>query len=597
MAIVTLKKMTLCGLLEEKSQVLERLQRLGNAHLIPLTELPVSTEAASHQITEKAVSALKYLMQCRNKRHQVQSAEEFKLEEVVEQVQMVQAECRRLSDRRDFLLKRIAEIEPWGDFKLSELAELGHIRLWFYIVPKRLMNKLDNELVYQVVHRDNINCYVVVLSEQEPESTAVPVPRTHTGKVPLSQLRKQLEYTELQLEDIQAERESLTRWITQISKSLVNNQDQADLQVAHTITLDSDPVFVVQAWIAAEDEERFMRFANSQHIAVEICDPEPDDRPPTLLMNQENLAGGEDIIGFYQTPAYHDWDPSVVVFFSFALFFAMILSDAGYAAVFAVFLALKWRKMGRSHKGRRLRMLAAVTIGFSLIWGMLTGSYFGQAPSENGVLAMFKVLDLNDFDSMMRLSIAVGTVHIAFANLVRAYQNRHSLSALGPLGWVLAVSGGFIYWQAISMADTTLRLFASAMLVLGAVLLLFFNSDKKIKRPLDLLWRLLDGIISLTGVTKIFGDVLSYMRLFALGLASASLALTFNQLAMQIYHSVSGIGLLFSLLILLLGHSLNLVLCLMSGVVHGLRLNFIEFYNWSVSDEGYPFKSFSRKGD
>lgn len=597
MSIVTLKKITLCGLLEEKSDTLERLQRLGGAHLIPLTELPVSTETASHQITEKTVGALKYLLQCGNKRHQVHNAEDFNLEDIVEQTLMVQAHCRRLSDQRDFLLKRIEEIEPWGDFKLTEQEDLGRIRLWFYIVPKRMMSKLDPDLVYQVVHQDNINSYVVVLAEQEPDTAAVPVPRTHTGKVPLSQLKKRLELTRLQLEDIQAERESLTRWITQISLSLVKNQDQADLKVAHTITLDSDPFFIIQAWIADGEQQRFIRFAEQQRIAIQISGPESNEKPPTLLANREPLAGGEDVIGFYQTPAYHDWDPSAVVFFSFALFFAMILSDAGYALVFGLLLVLQWRKLGRGDKGRRLRMLAAVMVLFSLLWGVLTGSYFGQSPSEASLLATFKLLDLNDFDSMMRISIAVGVIHIACANLLKAYRQRHGGAALAPIGWVCAVCGGYVYWLAISLANGTARQVGLAFMILAAVLLLFFNSERAVKRPLDLLWRIFDGLKSLTGVTKIFGDVLSYMRLFALGLASASLALTFNQLAAQVYHSVSGVGLLLSLLILLLGHSLNLVLCLMSGVVHGLRLNFIEFYNWGVSDEGYPFKSFSRRGD
>ncbi len=593
MAIVKLKKITLCGLLEEKSRILEQLQRLGGAHLIPLTALPVSAAEASQQITETATDALKYLLQCRNKRHQLHTSENFDLQEVVDRTLMVKAECRRLSDQRDFLQKRIGEIEPWGDFRLTNQEDLGRIRLWFYIVPKRLMSKLDPNLVYQIVHQDNIRCYVVVLAEQEPESAAMPVPRTHTGKIPLSQLKNQLAYTQLQLEDIQAERESLTRWITLISLSLVENQDQADLKVAHAMVMDSKPFFVVQAWIAAGQQQRFVHFAQTQRIALQIAEPGPDDRPPTLLDNREPLAGGEDVIGFYQTPAYHDWDPSIVVFFSFALFFAMILSDAGYAAVFALFLAVKWRKWGSGRKSRRLRMLAAVTVLFSLLWGMLTGSYFGQAPAAGGILAGFKLLDLNDFDSMMRLSIAVGAVHIAFANLFKALRKK----ILAPVGWIFAVVGGLLYWLSISLADTNLQLAAYALLTPAVPLLLLFNGRRSIRRPADLLWRMFDGLKSLTGVTKLFGDVLSYMRLFALGLASASLALTFNQLAIQVYHSVPGVGLLFSLLILLLGHGLNLVLCLMSGVVHGLRLNFIEFYNWGVSDEGYPFKSFSRKGD
>jgi V/A-type H+-transporting ATPase subunit I len=108
------------------------------------------------------------------------------------------------------------------------------------------------------------------------------------------------------------------------------------------------------------------------------------------------------------------------------------------------------------------------------------------------------------------------------------------------------------------------------------------------------LLRLLDGVRALTGVTRVFGDVLSYLRLFALGLASASLALTFNDLARQA-GQVQGMGLLFAILILLVGHLLNLLLALMSGVVHGLRLNYIEFYNWALSGEGYAFQPFKKK--
>jgi V/A-type H+-transporting ATPase subunit I len=89
--------------------------------------------------------------------------------------------------------------------------------------------------------------------------------------------------------------------------------------------------------------------------------------------------------------------------------------------------------------------------------------------------------------------------------------------------------------------------------------------------------------------------VLSYLRLFALGLASASLALTFNDLARQVADEVPGLGLLFAILILLVGHVLNLLLSVMSGVVHGLRLNFIEFYNWALLGEGYPFRPFKKK--
>jgi V/A-type H+-transporting ATPase subunit I len=99
----------------------------------------------------------------------------------------------------------------------------------------------------------------------------------------------------------------------------------------------------------------------------------------------------------------------------------------------------------------------------------------------------------------------------------------------------------------------------------------------------------------LTGLSNAFGDALSYLRLFALGLASASLASTFNDMAGQVKTALPGIGILFALLIALFGHTLNFVLSLSSGFIHGLRLNFIEFFRWSISEEGYPFTAFTRK--
>ena len=112
---------------------------------------------------------------------------------------------------------------------------------------------------------------------------------------------------------------------------------------------------------------------------------------------------------------------------------------------------------------------------------------------------------------------------------------------------------------------------------------------------MNLLLRFLDGLKGVSGITTAFGDVLSYLRLFALGLASASLAVTFNDLASQAMGAGAGIGLLLGLVILAAGHALNLVLAVVSGVVHGLRLNLIEFYHWGVNEEGYPFHAFRKK--
>ncbi|MCK9607202.1 MAG: ATPase [Methylomonas sp.] len=596
MAIVKLKKLTFCGVLKDKNRVLEQLQSLGELHLIPLTPLPPNLENRNEKQAALLLQALRYLNDCPRKRHQVTNDKHFNIDHTVEQVLKLKSKTRELSDRYDALLKRIQELKPWGNFTLPENNLMSCQCFWFYIIPKRLMGKLkDCEYVWQTVYQNNLFSYVVVISGQEPPENALPVPRTHTGSLPLSTLQDQASELEMALEDLQAQRESYTRWITLLTLHFTESQNYDELQQAQAITRDEIGVFALQAWLPEKQVDRYAQFADELGLALLVEEPSAADNPPTLLENPAPFAGGEDLVNFYQTPDYQGWDPSLIVFFSFSLFFAIILSDAGYAGVFMLILAWKWHSLN-SKKGRRLRMLAASTIGLSLLWGVLCGSYFGYDPGTGNLLGRFKLFDLNDFDGMMHLTIAIGVLHIALANLVKAWQRRHSSLALAPIGWIGLVSGGFCLWLAQTEQSQSYLMMGKGLLVSGAVLLVLFSSERRVRRWSDWFWRLLDGCKSLIGITQLFGDVLSYMRLFALGLASASLALTFNHLAEQVLRDMPGPGLLFSILILLLGHSLNLLLCILSGLVHGLRLNFIEFYNWSVSDEGYPFKAFSKKG-
>ena len=227
----------------------------------------------------------------------------------------------------------------------------------------------------------------------------------------------------------------------------------------------------------------------------------------------------------------------------------------------------------------------------------MIGSYFGVTPAETSLFGKLKILEINDFDSMMRLSVCIGVLHLSFAHIHKAWRLRQQgLTWLVPVGWILIMSGGLLLWfeQSFEQPEDWYSPAGKTLIGLGFAVIFLFSSRRKIKKPLDVIMRILDGLQGISGITKIFGDILSYLRLFALGLAGASLSLTFNNLAMQA-REIDGPGLLYSLLILLLGHGLNILLSLMSAVVHGLRLNVIEFFNWGLTDEGYPFKAFSKK--
>lgn len=590
MSIVTLQKATLIGLTEDKAQVLDQLQALGLVHVIPLRHESQEPEVAllDGVHPEQLQQAIRYLLSCPQKRKQVTTERHFSLRQVLEGVLKNRKKRLELNEQRDFLRKRIKDLEPWGSFNLPGEQGLYGQLLWFYLVPNYRMHELEgNELPWAVVHRDNRNSYVAVISREEPRSNQMPVPRTHTGSVPLEQLDAQLEDLEIELEALDAEREAFTRWLYLLQRSLAGNEDEAEREEVSRQTLDTEEVFALQGWFPAQQQDALESFARRQGLALVVEAPAEDDLPPTLLQNPDRISGGEDIVRFYQMPGYRSWDPSRVIFFSFAIFFALIISDAGYALLLAAVLGFYWRRMGESATGRRLRALGVTLTLFSAAWGALVGSYFGAAPPEQ--LEGLKLFDMNDFDSMMKISVIMGAGHLVLANLITAWRSRGSTVMLAPLGWIVLILAGVGAWlrQQVDIEW--------AMLAVGVLAILLCSSHRPWKGAKNWMWRLIDGLMALTGLSKMFGDVLSYLRLFALGLASASLAITFNQLASDVAAAVPGMGLLLEVLILLLGHLLNFVLAVVSGVIHGLRLNLIEFYNWSLADEGYAFQPFTKR--
>jgi len=446
------------------------------------------------------------------------------------------------------------------------------------------------DLIWEVISRDHRFYNVVVISESQPEG--MPVERVRTGSKSLSQLEDRLEDVEIELEDLQAERAGLTRWCTLFARSIDHLEDQAAVIDATRQTYAEDPIFALQAWTPDHTVDRLQQYANEKGLVFESAEPQTEETPPTLMHNPQGLASGQDLVSFYTTPRYWLWDPSMIVFFSFALFFAMIFADAGYSASLGLIVAALWKKMGNSDAGRRFRILLTTLVGAGVVYGIIVGSYFGISPAEGSLPAKLKIIDMMNFNIMMQLSILLGVFHLVVANAVTAWHFRRSLRTAVPLAWVFIFLGAVALWQAVSHGETLvfLKPYGIAAMVLGLVGVVLFNS------PEGPLWkRLLKGLSGLTGLSNAFGDALSYLRLFALGLASASLASTFNGMAGQVKEALPGIGIFFALLIALFGHTLNFVLSLSSGFIHGLRLNFIEFFRWSISEEGHPFNAFARK--
>ncbi len=587
--IVSLVKVTVYGQLKDKRQILASLQAMGLLHLIPLSPM----EETLHEIgpSSEAREALSFLLSCPVRRRQATNPDEFDAALVEGEALDLKYRIQTLTDERDFLIGRIMDLRPWGNFVFPPVEELAGHRLWFYVVPHHRVKEIPVEdITMEVVHRDNRFSYVVVFSKKEPEG--MPVLRVHTGAQSISRLEQRLEDVELELEDLQAGRTSLTRYCTLLNESLARLEDQAALGDAAGRTYDDSPVFALQAWCPKKKMAELQAYADETGLVLDHADPDPEEVPPTLFQNPSSLAVGEDLVSFYQTPSYWHWDPSPIVFVSFTIFFGMIMADAGYGLLMALGLAGFWKRLGHSETARRLRTLFTAITGGTLVYGVLIGSYFGMEPPRHSMLESLQVVDMLDYSLLMRISLLIGAGHLILANCAVVWRWRRSMKAVAPLGWILIFSGALIAWLGYSLSEgaAVVKHIGFGCMVLGGGLVLFFSELEG--SPLK---RFLMGLERLTKLSGAFGDTLSYLRLFALGLASASLAISFNDIARQLHADVPGFGLLLSLLVLLIGHGLNLVIAISSGFIHGLRLNFIEFFNWSGCGEGYAFKAFRRK--
>ncbi len=598
MSIVELSKLTIFGMTDQHQSVLEELQQLGCVHLLPLRE---SDDIKTERGSKDAITAYRYLLSAPMKRRLATDTAKFDREQLVRELLEIRDRRSELLAERDEFLNAIELVTPWGDFQLPAEDELPGQQFYFYLVPLRAQSQLPDDRIWQIVARDNRFAYLVVIASEEPLD--IPFERVELDRRPLSQLRSQLEAVEEELEELHWQRVTLTRWRRMLRDDLDTADDQAAKRIAASGLQADEAVFALRGWIPVGATDDVRELAQRNQLAVTLEPPSEEESPPTLLHNPERVAGAEGCVTFYITPGYHTWDPTTMVYFSFSLFFAMIISDAGYGLFMAAMLWLFWGKIGEQKSGPRIRNLLLGIISATIIYGVLVGSYFGVEPPPGSLLDYLRVYIggqpmLENQNAMMVIAVSIGVAHLSLASVINGMHTRKNLRWVGHFGWAMLMIGAFLIGSGMMAELESMKRIGVGLASLSGICIIFFSSDRPLLtfNPKTHALRLVDGVMQVPNLSKAFGDVLSYLRLFALGLASAQLAITFNDLAGGIYQK-GGIGILLAIVILVVGHGINFLLCLMGGVVHGLRLNCIEFFNWGLTQEGYAFEPFKKKAN
>jgi V/A-type H+-transporting ATPase subunit I len=367
----------------------------------------------------------------------------------------------------------------------------------------------------------------------------------------------------------------------------------------HLGTLYSEPyLFGLQGWIPADRTEEFLQSVEAKRLplVVETRPPLPEEEPPILLKNNGFVRRIEPLLKLYGNPRYRHLDPSYFFAPFMVLFFGICLSDAGYGLIFYLTAHLIGRRWGESVE--RLSLVVRLCKAFavsSIVIGLLTGAIFGHG-FEGRHWIMLDV-DVNAGNPMLLfyLALGLGVVHLSLSFLMGLLQSAYFHEKAQKLGLICVLWGGVLLigrniWAALPDAPFHAALGVAGWGLLGAGLLmtLLFSSNSR-------RWgvRLGLGLWAVYGLTGLIGDLLSYARLFGLGIATAAIASVMNQLAGMVREAAGPvIGVPLAVVILFVGHSFNLTLSILGSTIHSTRLHFVEAFKNFFEGGGVEYKPF-----
>ncbi|MBD3419683.1 MAG: hypothetical protein GF398_06155 [Chitinivibrionales bacterium] len=630
--IQPVKKLSLLLYHKEKERFLNKLQGLGVVHIV---ENPDATSATLQSIqsklknSERVSKALSLI--AKSSPEPVSKADAKSAEQILKEYDELDSRKESLAAQLQAQKKNIALLRPWGDFAPEQVARLSQvgITLRFFETTEKKFNTLPREkLTLEVISHHGSTVYFVSLERNERAEIAadeVTLPTTS-----LSAAHKEVERLESQKAAAEHELLQLSAYCDVLDEYLADQQVGRDYEAAG-LSMENGAegrVLSLTGWIPENLQNKVAAFLDTFPAWYSFTDATPDDNAPVKLKNNKFACLFEPIINIYSLPDYFELDPTPFVAPFFAFFFGICLGDLGYGLLLLIISAIGLVKGPAKLK---IFMYLGLVLGVTTsIGGLLLNTFFGHAifavpgmengyfPNGPGAALLTPVAtDTGTYFPAMPFSLYIGLLQMMFGvilKMINRVRNQGPVYGIQPLATLLMIAGIGILMTKIDFID--LRKFSFGIVQVGesiasipdsvmqalifgglGLLLLFNNPQKIIPVRLGLgLWELYNFAQGL------MGDSLSYLRLFALGLAGGLLGAAFNQIAFMFVTSETGdvsYGsplIVFTILILIFGHALNFALASLGAFVHPLRLTFVEFYNNLEFNGGAkPFRPFTRE--
>lgn len=601
--ISKMKKLAFLIYHKDYDTFLEQVRNLGVVHVVTKSQGEAENQdlQATIRLSARYAAAIKLLEGMNVKAADKTSGNADKGEQVLDKLEALQQHDAETNHRIQAIEKEITAMEPWGDFKtesLKRLRDAGY-EVGFYICSDKVYDE-EWETQYHAVVINHIGSKVYFV-------TVTPVTETVSLDVESAKIAdRSLSEIIQEKEKLDAERAETENAMKELAENSIPDLKAAQVRTSQLVDFDKvklsadslagNKLMLLEGWAPAENAQQLNDFLKSSEVYYEISDPVPGDNVPIQLNNKGFFKLFEPIMKLYMLPKYNELD--LTPFFApfFMLFFGLCLGDTGYG-LFILLGISGYRLIAKSISPSMKPILTLVQLlGLSTaICGLLTGTCFGFNLYDINVpfIQKMKEVIMLDNQQMFNLSLILGAIQIIFGMTLKAVNQAIQFGfkyAISTIGWLLVLVSTAVAFAAPGVMAMGGTLYLAILAVGGLMVYLFNSPGKNIFLNIGLgLW---DTYNMATGL---LGDILSYVRLFALGLSGGILAGVFNSLAVGMSPDNVIAGPIVMVLIFVIGHSINIFMNVLGAMVHPMRLTFVEFFKNSGYEGGgkeyKPFKN------
>ena len=527
---------------------------------------------------------------------------------LLEQFEQHQAEAEALRQEVIAAERELQRMAPWGDFSAEQFARLADagFKIGFYTCASRIYNPEWETMHNAFIINDSTNTTYFVTVTREPIAD-IEAERFEMSRLGSKELQLAFDEAQSRYADKQAA-------IRLFAVANLENLRRLTLQVGEIIDLDrvhsntrraaDDTVMILEGYCPTDMIEGLETMLKAEGVYYEASEPANEDNVPIKLRNNAFTRLFEPLTGMYGMPNYNEYDPTPILGPFFLLFFAMCMGDAGYGILLILIgLAIKYEKFKIAMFDGMGGIITALGVVTAFV-GVFLGTAFGiDLYNAEFVPAALKSVmikgNIMGFDIQMVMALIIGVFHICLAMVVKAIcftQRDGFMANLSNWGWLLLILGGIATAILAMMKVLSPEVTQYVIIAIGAIsaLGIYLFNDPKRNPLINIGAGLWDTYNMITGL---LGDVLSYIRLYALGLAGGMLGGAFNSIGAMVLGENPNVGTWAGfILILVIGHVLNLAMSALGAFVHPLRLTFVEYFkNVGYEGKGEKYAPLSRK--